>query len=189
MQEGGKGGYLYLALIGLLLAIVGGAFVYFLGRGYLRARETLSWPTYPAEVIQSTVSQDQIGPKVPMEYSHELVYRYEVEGKSYYGDRVKRRENPAFKERAKAEAWVKEWPVSKEVTAFVNPDNPEEALLEHETRAPGYSIWFPGLFLVGGLVIFSRALIGLFRRKPPSAADAVGPDRKEAGQEPAGPVS
>lgn len=165
MNEGGKGGYLYLALIGFLLAVVGGAFVYFLGRGYLMARETLSWPGHPAKVMQSSVSETRIGPKVPMEYQHDLLYRYEIDGETYYGERVKRRKNPVFKERAKAEAWVQEWPVGKEVTAFVNPDDPEEALLDHETRAPGYSIWFPALFLVGGLVIFVRSLAGLFRPK------------------------
>jgi hypothetical protein len=165
-EENGKGGYLYLALIGLLLSLAGGTFVYWLGWGYLRARETLNWPTYPAKVIQSTIAEHQIGPKVPVEFSHDLIYRYQVDGQTYYGDRVKRRENPHFKERAKVEAWIREWPEGSEVAAIVNPDDPGEALLEHETRAPGYSIWFPGLFLVGGLVIFGRALAGLVRRKP-----------------------
>lgn len=161
MKKAGTGGYLYLMMIGLALAVLGGIFVVILGQGYLRARETLDWPGHPAEVVQSSVAERQLGPKVPKEFTHELIYRYEVDGKRHYGDRVKRRENPFFKDRAKVEAWVREWPVGREVEAFVNPDDPGEALLEHETRAPGYSIWFPALFLVGGLVIVGKALSGL----------------------------
>jgi hypothetical protein len=47
------------------------------------------------------------------------------------------------------------------VEAYVNPDDPTEALLEHETKAPGYSIWFPAWFLVGGLMVFFRALLNI----------------------------
>jgi hypothetical protein len=50
------------------------------------------------------------------------------------------------------------------LAAFVNPHDPTEVLIEHETKAPGYSIWFPALFLLGGLVVFFRALLKLRHR-------------------------
>ena len=59
---------------------------------------------------------------------------------------------------------MERWPVGKQVEAFVNPKAPKEAVLDHETKAPGYSIWFPGLFLVGGLGILGKSLSKMLLR-------------------------
>jgi hypothetical protein len=40
----------------------------------------------------------------------------------------------------------------------VNPALPAEAVLEHASRAALYSIWFPLLFVVGGLGMLRGAL-------------------------------
>lgn len=164
MQSSPKSGFLYLALIGLFLTLLGGVFVVILGRGYLRARETHDWKVCQGTIIQSTVKERELGPAVPREYSHDLVYRYRVDDEVFLGDRVKRRENPFFKEKAKAEGWVADWPVGSPVDVFVNPANPREAVLDHETKAAGYSIWFPGVFFLGGLVICVRSLRGIFAK-------------------------
>jgi hypothetical protein len=42
---------------------------------------------------------------------------------------------------------------------FVNPKNPQLAVLKPDSLAPGYSIWFPGLFMIAGLGIGMNALI------------------------------
>ena len=162
MKKSGKGGYLYLALIGLALAVLGGVFVWILGMGYLKAKETREWLAVDGVVIRSRIGERELGPGVPTEYTHDLLFEYEVAGEIYQGDRVKRRENPYFKERAKTQAWVEDWPVGSRVEVFANPEDPGEALLDHETKAPGYTIWFPALFLIGGLVVLFRALAGFF---------------------------
>ena len=162
MKKQGIGGVLYLAFIGLFLALVGGAFVLILGRGYLRAKETEAWTEVPAVVLVSQVGQRSLGPTIPDEFTHELIYEYEIEGELFQGERLKRRKNPFFKKREKILPEVERWKVGQRVVAFVNPEDPEEALLEHETKAPGYSIWFPALFLVGGLGVFLRSLFGVF---------------------------
>ncbi|MEN8772735.1 MAG: DUF3592 domain-containing protein [Akkermansiaceae bacterium] len=163
MKKQSIGGYLYLAFIGLALALMGGFFVFVLGRGYLRAKETREWPGHPAVVVVSEVSDRQIGKA--KEYCHKLVYEYRIDGEFYRGARLKRRENPYLKEESKILPSVNSFPVGSKVEAFVNPDDPAEALLEHETRAPGYSIWFPALFLIGGLMVFFRALLKLRERR------------------------
>ena len=164
MNKQGIGGFLYLAFIGLALAVVGGAFVLILGRGYLRAKETESWDQVPAVIVVSQVGERSLGSSIPNEYTHELVYEYQVGETFYRGDRLQRRENPYFKEETKILPEVERWKVGSQVEVFVNPENPEEALLEHETKAPGYSIWFPGLFLIGGLGVFLRSLYRMFRK-------------------------
>lgn len=162
--KGGIGGYLYLAFIGLALAAMGGVFVALLGRGYLRASETREWPKVPAVVIESRLGERKLGSSVPLEYFHELVYEYRFEEKFYRGERTKRRENPFLKEKTGVQAEVDRWKVGMKTEAWVNPKDPKEAVLEHDTKAPGYSIWFPGLFLVGGLGIFLRAIMKIFSK-------------------------
>ena len=159
MNKEGIGGYLYLAFIGLALAVIGGFFVFVLGRGYIRAKETQEWMSHPAVVIVSEVGDRQIGKA--KEYRHKLVYEYPINGEFYRGERLKRRENPYLKKKNKILPFVEKFPVGSKVEAFVNPDDPTEVLLEHETKAPGYSIWFPALFLLGGLMVFVRALLKL----------------------------
>ena len=99
MKNEGIGGYLYLAFIGLALAVMGGFFVFVLGRGYIRAKETQEWPSYPAVVVVSELEDRQIGKA--KEYRHKLVYEYRVDGKFYRGERLKRRENPYLKKKNK----------------------------------------------------------------------------------------
>lgn len=161
MTRSGKGGFYYLAFIGIALAVMGGVFVVILALGYVKAKETLDWPVEEGTVVLSRVKERTLGPGVPTEYAHEILFEYRHEGEPYQGDRVKRRDNPYFKEKAKAERWVADWPVGKEVEVFVDPDNPSFAVLDHDTRAAGYTIWFPGVFLVGGLVVLVRAIHGL----------------------------
>lgn len=163
MTRAGRGGYIYLAFIGAALAVIGGVFVVILARGYVKAKETLDWPVVEGTVVRSRVKERSLGPGVPTEYTHDLLFEYRHEGKSYQGDRVKRRDNPYFKEKAKAERWMVDWPEGEEVEVFVDPANPAFAVLDHDTRAAGYTIWFPGVFLVGGLVVLGRAILGLSR--------------------------
>lgn len=153
-----------MAFIGLLLAVLGGAFVAILGRGYLKAKETLEWEEVPAVILVSSIKERRIGPTVPVEFGHEIIYAYQFDGESYQGERTGRRENGFYKDASKLGPVIEEYPVGSKVTAFVNPESPGEAVLRHETRAPGYSIWFPGLFVVGGLGVFFGAMVKVFRK-------------------------
>lgn len=165
MKERRHGGLIYLSLIGLLLAIMGGIFVVWLGQGYLSARETRSWEKVSAEIIESKIGERKLGPSVSKEFCHDLVYEYQYEGKFYRGTRLKRRENPFFKEPSKISGELDRFKPGQSVDAFVNPKDPSEALIEHETKAPGYSIWFPGLFVIGGLGVFWGAILKMISLK------------------------
>lgn len=158
------GGYLYLALIGLTLAILGAVFVASLWRGYVRAVETREWSTVPAVIVISEIEERQLGVNIPTEYTHKLSYEYVVDGESYLGERSKRRKNPFYKEKAKIQAEVEKWPVEAEVSSYVNPDDANESVLAHDTKAPGYSIWFPALFFVGGMGVFLKSLKSIFSK-------------------------
>jgi hypothetical protein len=44
-------------------------------------------------------------------------------------------------------------------TCRVNPHDPDFAVLKPDSLAPGYSIWFPALFVIGGLGMTVRAFL------------------------------
>jgi len=138
---------------------MGGIFMAWLWKGYQGARETRTWPEVSAVIMESAVQERILGPSIPTEYSLKLTYEYPYAGKSYLGEQLKIRENPWSKERAKAEVLSKKFRLGQAVIAYVNPEAPEIAILEHETKASLYSIWFPALFVIGGLGIAGAALV------------------------------
>lgn len=167
-QEKNVGGSVYLIFIGLAVAVMGMVFVVLLYQSYVAAKETRIWPKVDAMIIESAVAERQFSKETAKEYSLKLLYEYQYEGESNFGANLKRRENPWYRNRDKITAAVEAYPVGISTVAFVNPElpddpkKPREALLVHETKAGGYSIWFPGLFVIGGLGIVFRAIWQIF---------------------------
>ena len=157
-----KAASIYLMFIGLAVALMGVLFMMWLWKSYQSAKETRGWPTVGGRITDSSVVERQLGPQIPTEYSLGLTYEYQWEGKDYEGDHLKRRENPWYKERARVEVDLESWLQGSVVDVYVNPADPEEAVLAHESKAGGYSIWFPGLFVVAGLGIMFTALKKIF---------------------------
>ena len=54
---------------------------------------------------------------------------------------------------SKAQRIVERYPVGSEDTCWVNPQNPQQTVLKHNTRAVLSTVWFPGLFVIAGLGI------------------------------------
>lgn len=166
-----RSGTLYLVIIGLALALLGGVFVYLLGHSYLEAKETRQWAETPCLILESGVEERKLGENVATEYRHKLLYGYEFDNAPYTGEHEKRRENPWSKDPEAAEEQIEKYPEGSQQICFVNPKNPAVSVLAHDSKAAGYSIWFPGLFVVGGLGIVVGALRKSFsskRQKPSS---------------------
>ncbi|MFT4176196.1 MAG: DUF3592 domain-containing protein [Luteolibacter sp.] len=153
-----RAGRWFLAGLGLLLALVGAVFVWLMARSFDRAREMRNWPEVPCEILVSELAERQIDPNYPSEYSQKLAYGYEWQGRAYTGDHSSLRGNAWTSIRPVAEKRVAEYPAGSTSTCRVDPENPEVSVLKPDSLAPGYSIWFPAIFLVGGLVMAYRAL-------------------------------
>ncbi|MGB0992986.1 MAG: DUF3592 domain-containing protein, partial [Akkermansiaceae bacterium] len=54
------------------------------------------------------------------------------------------------KELENVEKLQEKYPKGSNHTAYVNPDDPKVAILLHDTKAAGYSLWFPALIILGG---------------------------------------
>ena len=162
MSKKSIAGPIYLCFIGLAVALMGALFMALLWKSYQSAKETRGWPTVEGRITDAAVVERQLGPEIPAEYSLGISYEYEWEGKEYEGDHLKRRENPWYKERARIDIDLENWLPGSQLPVFVNPADPEEAVLAHETKAGGYSIWFPALFVVAGVGILLTALRKIF---------------------------
>lgn len=150
----------YLALLGLSLVLVGGVFVWLLARSYLRAREMRNWPEVTCVVLSSELRERRHDENSPLEFRHDLSFGYEWQGQARTGTHLTLRNNPWSSKRELTESRIREYPVGKSSTCRVHPTNPDFAVLKTDSLAPGYSIWFPGLFVIGGLGIIVRAAIG-----------------------------
>lgn len=145
------GARIILSMIGLALAAAGVLFTWALWRAYERASETHRWTETPCFVIRSVVEEHREILNEPVRYVPAITYTYLVDTNSYESSSVRRVAGQTFKERAGAQEIVTKYPQSQGAICYVNPDDPKSAILVRETRAPLYSIWFPLLFVVGGL--------------------------------------
>ena len=95
-------------------------------------------------------------PHSPVGYRFHVAYEYEFGGQRYTSDRFKPVDGPtSHVDRAKAR--LAQFPSGKAVVCYVDPGDPSEALLKRGSKAPLYSIWFPALFVLGGLGIMGGA--------------------------------
>ncbi len=153
-------GRVFLILLGLVVAALGCLFVWLLGRSFLRAYEMRKWPEVACVILASELEEKRHDPNSPTEYRQDLSFGYEWKGERHTGDRLTLRENPWSSKREEMESRASQYEVGENTTCRVDPANPDFAVLQPDSLAPGYSIWFPALFVIGGLGISFRAMAG-----------------------------
>lgn len=152
-----KAGRIWLASLGLFIALAGLLFTGVLWRSYQRAMETRAWIETPCRILSSVVLSEHPTPHSPMAYRLGLQYEYEFKGTRHIGTKVKRVEGES-PHKDKIEALADDYPGGRTTVCFVNPGQPEEAILQHATKAALYTIWFPLLFVLGGGMMAWRSL-------------------------------
>ncbi|MBB5350608.1 hypothetical protein HNR46_000836 [Haloferula luteola] len=154
----------YLSFVGLALAVLGGVFSWLMWKSFLRAEEVDHWPVVPCSILESEVKSRRDDPdwppEMPQEFSFHVRYIYEWEGKEWESDHYRLRGASWSSTPAAAEALVEQYPKGSVQDCLVNPEQPRKAVLKGESKAPGYSLWFPLIFVVGGLGI----TVGAWRR-------------------------
>jgi len=155
------GARLYLTMIGLLLAAVGAVFTWLMWRSFDRAGAIDGWPVVPCAIVISDVEERRVDPELPPEFRFLVTYSYEWDGQTYESDQFGLRGASWSKRPEDAAALSGYYPEGSVHECSVDPLNPETAVLHGESRAPGYSIWFPMIFVIGGLGV----VVGAWRRK------------------------
>ena len=153
-----RSGRWFLVLLGLAVAAVGALFVWLMARSYLRAREMRSWPEVPCVILTSEIEERRHDPQSPVEFRLNVSYGYEWMNTPKTSERVSLRGSSWTSKRDLIAKRAAEFPLGMQTTCRVNPENPDFAVLQPDSLAPGYSIWFPSLFVIGGLGIAIRAI-------------------------------
>lgn len=130
-----------------------------------RLGEIRRWGKVPGRIVRAEIEQghtvDSDGDRSDF-FEPKLVYEYEADGQVRRGSRISQ-DGVAFANRRKAEAFLADKQPGSEVPVWVNPKDPDEALLTVE----GSSGWGMPIFFF--LLAFAVA-IGLFDQaaSPPS---------------------
>ena len=156
-------GRVFLVLLGLSVALLGVLFVWLMASSYLRAKEMRSWPQVPCVIISSETEERKNDPNSRTEYRQRVSFRYQWNDQTFTADLLGLRGSPWTSKPNLVEIRAAEYHVGMETVCFVNPADPSAAYLKPDSLAPGYSIWFPALFVVGGLGI---SISALRNRKP-----------------------
>ena len=103
------------------------------------------------------------------DYDNAIYYLDQFEGEDNISETYKPRGQRWRNSVEKVKPLLEQYPVDKKTVCFVNPERPtdpskpRQAILAHDTKAAGYSIWFPALFSIGGIGIMVGAIRGLFK--------------------------
>lgn len=157
-QPSAIAGRIWKAGMGLFLVAIGSGFAWYLWASYQKAKAMHAWIETPATVVLSEVQDWKSTEYTIVEFKPVVRYRYEFEGEIYESDQFKIADGPTG-DPEKANQRIEPYPVGSTVTAYVNPDEPTTAVLKRNTRAGLYTIWFPLLFVAGGLGMTITSLL------------------------------
>jgi hypothetical protein len=156
-MEKNLSGRLWLGGMGLFLALAGAVFTGVLWTAWQRAEETRRWTALPCQITISALHQTRPTQHSNLVYRPQLAYRYRFQEREYVGTQLKRVDVPSQHQEVVKQR-IQAFPVGKQTTCYVNPQQPAQAVLLHDSRAALYSIWFPLLFVVGGLGMLRAAV-------------------------------
>jgi len=158
-QTSPNAGRIFLFVLGLSLAAIGGLFVWMMAASAIRAKETRNWPQVPCVILVSEVEERLHDEQSPVEYRHQVVFGYEWQGERLVSEQASLRGNPWSSKRDVVFDRASKLKAGDATLCYVSPADPSFAILKPDSMAPLYSIWFPGVFVLGGLVMAARALM------------------------------
>jgi hypothetical protein len=150
----------WLGAMGLFLIAAGSFFAWRMWLSYEKAQITRGWTQVPCRIVSSRIVSERPTRNSDPAHHVEVRYEYEFNGVKHNGMRIRQVEAAPTQHLDNAREKQIKYPPGSNQHCFVNPASPDEAVLEHASRAALYSIWFPLLFVVGGFGM----LIGALRR-------------------------
>lgn len=153
----GRAGRVFLCLIGVSLILVGGVFSWLMMRSYQHAKASREWPQSEALVLRSVIDE-RVFKGSPREFRLNVLYGFTYEGEEYTSAKISPRGAKWTREAESVARLAEKYAVGTTHTAWINPEQPEMAILEHDTKAAGYTVWFPGVIIIGGAGMIWGAL-------------------------------
>lgn len=151
--------YWLVCIVFLVLGVVGTYVMAVLPIAH--AVEGRSWVATPCRVIDCAVRQHRgkYGPR----YGVDIVYEYEVDGRSHQSDRWDFFPSMPGISHDEAAAFARLHPPGRMLVCYVDPLDPDHAVLDRRIRSGFPRILLPLAFLTAGFV----ALYALARRRQP----------------------
>ena len=177
-------GNLYLILVGLILCAAGGCFTWLMWRSLERANAQESWAAVPCEILESRVMERKLAEHIPAEFAHHILFGYEIGGEARTSELLSVRGVSWSSNSGKAERLVEQYPAGTSMDCYVDPDDPDRAVLKKDSKGPGYSLWFPILFVVGGIGIIVGAMRGMGKRDDAGSPGQTGAQTSRQSQQP-----
>ncbi len=153
----GCGGKLIASIFGLVFLLAGLAFTFFIGREALKVIRTwTSWKAVGCEILSASASTDgdEENP-----YGFEVSYRYSFEGGRYTGH-ILRTSDRGFEDFRPVQLRLLKYVPGSRHSCFVDPVNPENAVLERRSPAFALLVFFPLIFVAIGAFV----LIGTWKK-------------------------
>ena len=145
--------------MGLLLIGVSWILVTYLWNSYLRAARMDGWVEVPCRIESIAIDDTQLNQRGLPKSILKIAYRYQWQGHDYLGERYKRLPTEASDPR-KLKGRLEQYPAGTETVCHLDPDAPGLAVLKKDSKAALYTLWFPGLFIVGGAGMIWSAVVG-----------------------------
>jgi len=153
-------GRIWKVVMGVFLIAVASVLVQYLWHSYERAALMDAWQEVSCKITKLDVDDSSRNQRGMTKYLMVVAYDYQFDGKEFTGSKIKLLPTEASDPR-KLKKKIEAYAEGTDTTCYVNPQTPTEAVLKKDSKAALYSIWFPFLFIVGGLgMIFSA----LFRK-------------------------
>ena len=152
----------------LFLLVWGGGF---LAAGIVTLRpiifppDTSGWQPAEAVVVKSDIRTGTTTSgrgRRRTTYHPYIAYTYTVGDRTYDNDRINRYGTPQG--RRESEQLVQDYSVGKKITVYVNPDAPQESVIDREGGRSVMQMVFGGIAFLIGAAAFLGVLVALFKR-------------------------
>ena len=153
--------YRFLQTVFLPIFLVGGvALALVVGpMEVVQAKQIRSWPTVVGSVASSGI--DEAVNRKGRRYRPVILYRYEVDGRTYESDTVCGNDAKSYPDRADAEGLLEEVVSGGSPTVYYNPEDPGQAVLTPGSLVRAWSITATGAALLAlcGWIMVRRRLL------------------------------
>jgi Protein of unknown function (DUF3592). len=125
---------------------MGSLFTVFLVRDFAVKLAARTWQKTACVILESSVTEDRNNDNP---YAFTVRYRYEYGGQTYFST-CYRLQYSGSDDYAKTSELTYKYPVDASAFCFVNPSNPSQAILEHDSLLVFLFIFLPLVFVVIG---------------------------------------
>lgn len=150
-------GRIWKMFLGLGLILAGSFFAWWLWAAWQKAKLMDPWIEAQATISSSEIQEWRYNEFSRPQYIPKVIYSFDIEEQTQFSDQI-RRIPIRSSTYDKAMVWTRKFPAGIQTSVWYDPKDPKRSVLKKDSKASIYSIWFPCLFVVGGIGIIYTAL-------------------------------